>query len=188
MSCESNDAFSARYPPHSDSIVLRSRRQILSVRRKYYAGDLVWVASEGFDSFSAPYTPYSDFSERSRRKYSPFGENTTLQTLLECPVRVLIRSPLDTLHTPIVSDPDAKYSPFGENTTLQTKWECPVRVFICSLLDTLHTPIVRSRRLILSIRRKYYALNCMRVPFEGFDAFTTRYSPQFDNVISRTRL
>ena len=34
-------------------------------------------------------------------------------------MRVLIRSPLDTLHTPIVlsADPDAKYSPFGENTT-----------------------------------------------------------------------
>ena len=36
-------------------------------------------------------------------------------------MRVLIRSPLDTLHTPIVlsPDPDAKYSPFGENTTLE---------------------------------------------------------------------
>ena len=36
---------------------------------------------------------------------------------------VLIRSPLDTLHTPIVSDPDAKYSPSGENTTLLTQLE-----------------------------------------------------------------
>ena len=55
-------------------------------------------------------------------KYSPFGENTTLLTIDECPVRVLIRSPLDILHTPIVQseDPDAKYSPFGENTTLKT--------------------------------------------------------------------
>ena len=59
-------------------------------------------------------------------------------------MRVLIRSPLDTLHTPIVlsADPDAKYSPFGENTTLKTNDECPVRVLIRSQLDTLHTPIV----------------------------------------------
>ena len=36
-------------------------------------------------------------------------------------MRVLIRSPFDTLHTPIVQslDPDAKYSPFGENTTFE---------------------------------------------------------------------
>ena len=62
-------------------------------------------------------------------------------------MRVLIRSPLDTLHTPIVSseDPDTKYSPFGENTTLKTPSECPVRVLIRSPLDTLHTPIVLSQ-------------------------------------------
>ena len=38
-----------------------------------------------------------------------------------------MRSPLDTLHTPIVlsKDPDAKYSPFGKNTTLLTSEECP---------------------------------------------------------------
>ena len=59
-------------------------------------------------------------------------------------MRVLIRSPLDTLHTPIVlpPDPDAKYSPFGKKATLKTKDECPVRVLIRSPLDTLHTPIV----------------------------------------------
>ena len=53
-------------------------------------------------------------------KYSPFGENATLNTEPEWPLRVLMRSPLYTLHTPIVLslDPDAKYSPFGENTTL----------------------------------------------------------------------
>ena len=35
-------------------------------------------------------------------------------------MRVFMRSPLDTLHIPIVlsQDPDAKYPPFGENTTL----------------------------------------------------------------------
>ena len=62
-------------------------------------------------------------------------------------MRVLIRSPLDILHTPIVlsQDPDAKYSPFGENTTLHTLSECPVRVLIRSPLDTLHTPIVLSQ-------------------------------------------
>ena len=44
-------------------------------------------------------------------------------------MRILIRSPLDTLHTPIVLsiDPDAKYSPFGENTTLKIIPECSVR-------------------------------------------------------------
>ena len=61
-------------------------------------------------------------------------------------MRVLIRSPLDTLHTSIVQsqDPDAKYSPFGENTTLVTIAEWPFRVFIRSPLHTLHTPIVQS--------------------------------------------
>ena len=59
-------------------------------------------------------------------------------------MRVFIRSPLDTLHTPIVLslDPDAKYSPFGENTKLKTYHECPVRVLICSPLDIPHTLIV----------------------------------------------
>ena len=57
-------------------------------------------------------------------------------------MRVLIRSPLHILHTPIsLKDPEAKYSPFGENTTLKTL-ELPVRVLIRSPLDTLHTPIV----------------------------------------------
>ena len=61
-------------------------------------------------------------------------------------MRVLIRSPLDTLHTLIVlsEDPDAKYSPFLENTTLQIESECPVSVLIRSQLDTLHTLIVLS--------------------------------------------
>ena len=61
-------------------------------------------------------------------------------------MRVLIRSPLYTLHTPIVlsADPDAKYSPSGENTTLKTTLEWPVRVLISSPLDTLHIPIVLS--------------------------------------------
>ena len=62
-------------------------------------------------------------------------------------VSVLIRSPLDTLHTPIVlsEDPEAKYSPFGENTTLVTKDKWPVKVLMRSPLDTLHTPIVLSQ-------------------------------------------
>ena len=67
--------------------------------------------------------------------------------MFEYPVRVLIRSSLDTLHTPIVLsvDPDAKYSPFDENTTLLTSEECPVSVLIRSPLDTFHTPIVLSQ-------------------------------------------
>ena len=62
-------------------------------------------------------------------------------------MRVLIRSPFNTLHTPIVpsEDPYAKYSPFGENTTLLTQREWPVRILIRSPLDTLHTPIVLSQ-------------------------------------------
>ena len=61
-------------------------------------------------------------------------------------MRVLIRSPLDILHRPIVksTDPDAKYSPFGEKTTLFTYEECPVRIFMSYPLDILHTPIVLS--------------------------------------------
>ena len=78
-------------------------------------------------------------------KYSPFGENTTLLTQSLWPVRVWMRSSLDTLHNPIsLKDPDAKYSPFGENTTLLTQSECPVKVLIRSPLGTLHTPIVLS--------------------------------------------
>ena len=43
-------------------------------------------------------------------------------------MRVLICSPLDTLHIRIVrsSDPEAKYSPLGENITLFTEEKCPV--------------------------------------------------------------
>ena len=61
-------------------------------------------------------------------------------------MRVFIRSPLDTLHTPIVQslDPDAKYSPFGENATLKTRAEWPEKSLMRSPLDTLHTPIVLS--------------------------------------------
>ena len=61
-------------------------------------------------------------------------------------MRVLIRSPLLTLHTPIVlsQDPDAKYSPFGENAKLQTDSYWPIRYVISSQFYTLHTPIVLS--------------------------------------------
>ena len=67
-------------------------------------------------------------------------------TILEWPYRVLMRSPLDTLHTLIVLslDPDAKYSPSGENTTLNIVEEWPLRVLIRSPLDILHTLIVLS--------------------------------------------
>ena len=61
-------------------------------------------------------------------------------------MKVLIRSPLDTLHTPIVlsADSEAKYSPLGENTTLLTQCKCPMRILMRPPLDTLHTPIVLS--------------------------------------------
>ena len=78
-------------------------------------------------------------------KYFPSPENTTIHIQLECPVRVLMRSPLDTIHNPIVKsiDSDAKYIPSSENTGLYTEAECPVRVFIRSPLDTLHNTIVQ---------------------------------------------
>ena len=80
------------------------------------------VDCEGFDAFSLDtlHTPIS--LKDPDAKYSPFGENTTLKTQGEWPVRVFIRFPLDILHTPIVQskDPDAKHSPFGENATLAT--------------------------------------------------------------------
>ena len=61
-------------------------------------------------------------------------------------MRVLIRSPLNTLHTPIVlsKDPDTKYSPFSENARLRTQSEWPVSVLMSSPLDILHIPIVLS--------------------------------------------
>ena len=77
-------------------------------------------------------------------------------------MRVFIRSPLDTLHTPIVLslDPEAKYSPFGENTMLRIHNQSPVRVLIRSPLDTLHTPIV------LPAERKYYASGTIGCKFK----------------------
>ena len=58
-----------------------------------------------------------------------------------------MRSPLYTLHTPILQsqDPDAKYSPLGEKATLFTQPECPVRAFICSPVDIFHILIVQSQ-------------------------------------------
>ena len=54
-------------------------------------------------------------------KYSPFGENTTVETVFEWPMSVLIRSSPDTLRTSISKKYlDAKYSLFGENTTPKT--------------------------------------------------------------------
>ena len=58
-------------------------------------------------------------------------------------MKVLVCSPLDTLHTPIVqsSDLEAKYSQFGENTTIFTDEECPVSwtkdyITLFSILET----------------------------------------------------
>ena len=60
-------------------------------------------------------------------------------------MRVLIRYPLNTLHTPIsLKDPDAKYSPLGENTTLYTSLEWPLSVLIRFPLDTLQMYIFSS--------------------------------------------
>ena len=62
---EGFDSLSARYPPHSDSIVWRSRCQIFSVLRLW----LYFVDFEGFDLFSTRYPPHSDSTVmRSRRQ------------------------------------------------------------------------------------------------------------------------
>ena len=62
------------------------------------------------------------FLSNPNANHSPFGENAPLETQSEWPVRVLISSPLDTLHISIVQseNPDTKYSPFGENTKFET--------------------------------------------------------------------
>ena len=56
-------------------------------------------------------------------KYYPSHENTTVLTISECPIKVLMRCQFDIFHTLIVlsQDPEAKYSPSGENTTLKTE-------------------------------------------------------------------
>ena len=107
-------------------------------------------------------------------------------------MRVLIRSPLDTLHTPIVLslDPDAKYSPFGENTTLKTLIRVSSEGF--DSFSARYPPhsdsiVHRSRRQILSVRRKYYAKDSTRVSSEGFDSFSARYLPHSDSIVSRSR-
>ena len=97
---------------------------------------------ESFDAISVWYFSHTDAAD-TEAKYSSLGENTTPYTKEQCPVRVLMRSSLYTLHILIFSDPDTKYSPFEENTTLSTQEECPVKVLI-SPLDTLHTLIVLS--------------------------------------------
>ena len=68
-------------------------------------------------------------------KYSPSGENTTLHTEEEWPVRVLMCSPLDTLYIPTVpsEDPEAKYSPFGEKATLKTYAKVPIYIEVSTL-------------------------------------------------------
>ena len=62
-------------------------------------------------------------SQYPEARYSPLGENTTLKTLSECPLRVFMCSPFHTLHTLIVlsRDPEARYSPLGEKDTLWTE-------------------------------------------------------------------
>ena len=97
VSFEGFDEFSALYPPHS-YFHKRSRGQILSVRRKYYAKDTIRVSFEGFDEFSALYPPHSYcLVQRSRGQILSSGENTTLLTLPECPLRVLMSYPLKSI-------------------------------------------------------------------------------------------
>ena len=64
-----------------------------------------------------------------------------------CPVRVLMRYPLDILHTIMVlsQDPEIKYSSFGEKTTVFTYKECPVKVLMSSPVDTFHRVMVLSQ-------------------------------------------
>ena len=59
VSFEGFDELSSLYSPHSYCLVIRSRGQILSVRRKYYAFDSMRVSFEGFDELSSLYPPHS---------------------------------------------------------------------------------------------------------------------------------
>ena len=97
------------------------------------------LISSQLDIFHTPIVQSQD----PEAKYSPSGENTTLLTTSSWPVRVLMCSLLDTLHTLIyIKDPEAKNSPFGENATLHIVEEWPVKVFMRSPLDNPHIPIV----------------------------------------------
>ena len=62
------------------------------------------------------------WSKDPETKYFPNGENTKLETVKECPFRVQMHSPLDTVYRFILLsiDPDAKIFPFGEKTMLST--------------------------------------------------------------------
>ena len=104
-------------------------------------------------------------------------------------MRVLISSPLHIHHTPIsLKDPDAKYSPFGENTTLETNDEWPEGFDSFSTRYSPHSDSIRSRRQILSVWRKYYASDEMRVSSEGIYSFSARYPPHSDSISSRRQI
>ena len=86
-------------------------------------------------------TPIS--KPNSEARYYPFGENTKPFLTEFCVMRVLIYSPLDTLHISIflIHNPKAKYSPLGENTKLDIGPALPGKFLIYSPLDTLNTSI-----------------------------------------------
>ena len=144
MSNKSLNAFSAPNTPQTD-FLKRPRRQILSVRRKYYTIYTRKVSNKSNNAFSILHLQILIvLSLDADAKYSPFGENVTQVTTKMCPSSVWMRSPLYTFHKPIVlsQDPDAKYSPFGEKTTLCTAEVCPVKDLIQFPLYNLHRLIV----------------------------------------------
>ena len=81
MAFEGSNAISVWYPPYSDCSVPRSRRQIISVRRKCDAMNFTFMAFEGSNAFSARYPPYYGYSITiSRRQILSVWRNTTLWT------------------------------------------------------------------------------------------------------------
>ena len=107
-------------------------------------------------------------------------------------MRVLIRSPLDTLHTPIVlsRDPDAKLLSVRRKyyANDSTRVSCEgFDSFSARYPPHSDSIVTGSRRQILSIRRKYYAKDSTRVSSEGFDSFSARHPPHSDSIVPKSR-
>ena len=129
-----------------------------------------------------------EINKKVNTKYSPFGENATLNTELECSVRVLMCYPFYTLYTPI-------FYPMIPNTLrlakiLNFKHSMAYKVLMISPLETLQTfdcLITRSRRQILSIRRKDYTLKWTRMSGKCPYTLSSRKPPYTDRSVLRSR-
>ena len=131
--------------PHSYSIVLRSRRQILFVRRKCKAIDSIRVAYESFNAFSTRYPPHSDsIVLRSRRQI--------LSIWWKCKAIDSIRVACEGFNTF-----STRYPPHSDSIVLRSRRQILSiwwKYYVCDLvwgifeglirspLDTLHTLII----------------------------------------------